>query len=145
MLVDHSQNIYRNFWGKVFIAGIDRLRELRAAGVSFTILWGRACYPTGRQDGELEKDTVSCCLDLAIPDRCWSWVECVIFICSSLSVACQSQTSLTSIQALGVLLICPELSFSQARTHSDNRILLRQALLLLKEGRPRPRKMVLLI
>jgi hypothetical protein len=40
---------------------------------------------------------------------------------------------------------CPELSFSQARTHSDNRILLRQALLLLKEGRPRPRKMVLLI
>jgi hypothetical protein len=40
---------------------------------------------------------------------------------------------------------CPELSFSPARTHSDNRILLQQALLLLKEGRPSPQKMVLLI
>jgi hypothetical protein len=40
---------------------------------------------------------------------------------------------------------CPELSFSPARTHSDNRILLQQALLLLKEGKPRPQKMVLLI
>jgi hypothetical protein len=43
------------------------------------------------------------------------------------------------------VLNCPKLSFLPASTHSDNRILLQQALLLLKEGRPRPRKMVLLI
>jgi hypothetical protein len=36
--------------------------------------------------------------------------------------------------------LCPELSFSPARTHSNNRILLQQALLLLKEGRPQPRE-----